>query len=55
MLDKGQELDWFSSKMIVWCAVLSTVGFVGFIVRELLTRFPLVDLRIRGTAPEHHA
>ena len=46
MLDKGQELDWFSSKMIVWCAVLSTVGFVGFIVRELLTRFPLVDLRI---------
>jgi DHA2 family multidrug resistance protein len=46
MLDKGQELDWFSSKMIVWCAVLSTVGFVGFIVRELVTRFPLVDLRI---------
>jgi DHA2 family multidrug resistance protein len=46
MLDKGQELDWFSSKMIVWCAVLSTVGFVGFIVRELATRFPLVDLRI---------
>ena len=35
MLDKGQELDWFSSKMIVWCAVLSTVGFIGFIVREL--------------------
>jgi DHA2 family multidrug resistance protein len=32
--------------MIVWCAALSTVGFVGFIVRELLTRFPLVDLRI---------
>src|ERR1700719_3957947 len=46
MLDKGQELDWFSSKMIVWCAVLSTVGFVGFIARELLSRFPLVDLRI---------
>ena len=46
MLDKGQELDWFSSKMIIWCAVLSTVGFIGFIVRELLARFPLVDLRI---------
>ncbi|HEY2046545.1 MAG TPA: MFS transporter, partial [Candidatus Udaeobacter sp.] len=43
---KGQELDWFSSKMIVWCAVLSAAGFVGFIVRELVTRFPLVDLRI---------
>jgi DHA2 family multidrug resistance protein len=46
MLDKGQELDWFSSKMIIWCAVLSTVGFIGFIVRELLAGFPLVDLRI---------
>jgi DHA2 family multidrug resistance protein len=46
MLDKGQELDWFSSKMILWCAVLSAAGFVGFIVRELVTRFPLVDLRI---------
>jgi DHA2 family multidrug resistance protein len=46
MLDKGQELDWFSSRMIVSCAVLSTVGFVGFIVRELVTRFPLVDLSI---------
>jgi DHA2 family multidrug resistance protein len=46
MLDKGQELDWFSSKMIIWCAVLSTVGFIGFIVRELTARFPLVDLRI---------
>jgi DHA2 family multidrug resistance protein len=32
--------------MIVWCAVLSTVGFVGFILREVLARFPLVDLRI---------
>ncbi|HXO94228.1 MAG TPA: DHA2 family efflux MFS transporter permease subunit, partial [Candidatus Acidoferrum sp.] len=46
MLDKGQELDWFSSKMITWCAVLSTLGFIGFIVRELTARFPLVDLSI---------
>src|SRR5947209_3856943 len=46
MLDKGQELDWFSSKPIVWCAVVSTAAFVGFIVRELVTRFPIVDLRV---------
>jgi DHA2 family multidrug resistance protein len=46
MLDKGQELDWFSSKMIVWCAVTSATGFVAFIVRELTTAFPIVDLRI---------
>jgi len=29
MLDKGQELDWFGSKMIVWCAVIATVGFIA--------------------------
>jgi len=46
MLDKGQELDWFGSKMIVWCAVISAAGFVAFIVRELTTAFPIVDLRI---------
>jgi len=46
MLDKGQELDWFSSTMIVWCAVISTVGFIAFIARELITPFPIVDLRI---------
>jgi DHA2 family multidrug resistance protein len=46
MLDKGQELDWFGSKLIIWCMVLSTVGFIGFIVRELVARFPLVDLSI---------
>ena len=46
MLDKGQELDWFSSKMIVWCAVISTAAFIAFIARELTTAFPIVDLRI---------
>jgi MFS transporter, DHA2 family, multidrug resistance protein len=46
MLDKGQELDWFGSKMIVWCAVIATAGFIGFIVRELVTPSPIVDLRV---------
>ena len=46
MLDKGQELDWFSSKMIVWCAVISTAALIAFIARELITPFPIVDLRI---------
>ncbi len=46
MLDKGQELDWFASKMIVWCAVIATAGFIAFIVRELVTAHPIVDLRI---------
>src|SRR5438034_795054 len=46
MLDKGQELDWFGSKMIVWCAVIASAGFIAFIVRELVTAHPIVDLRI---------
>src|SRR5207302_10877749 len=46
MLDKGQELDWFGSKMIVWCAVIATAGFIAFIVRDLVTPHPIVDLRI---------
>jgi len=46
MLDKGQELDWFGSKMIVWCAVIATVGFIAFTVRELIAAHPIVDLRI---------
>ena len=46
MLDKGQELDWFGSKTIVWCAVISIAAFIAFIVRELTTPFPMVDLRV---------
>jgi MFS transporter, DHA2 family, multidrug resistance protein len=46
MLDKGQELDWFSSKTIVWCAAISSMAFLGFVVRQLLTPFPIVDLRV---------
>jgi len=46
MLDKGQELDWFGSKMIVWCAVIAAAGFIAFLVRELVTAHPIVDLRI---------
>ncbi|MDQ6861982.1 MAG: DHA2 family efflux MFS transporter permease subunit, partial [Verrucomicrobiota bacterium] len=46
MLDKGQELDWFSSPPIVWCAVISAGSFVALIVRELTAEFPIVDLRV---------
>jgi DHA2 family multidrug resistance protein len=46
MLDKGQELDWFGSKPIVWCAIISAGAFVAFIVRELLAEHPIVDLRV---------
>ena len=45
-LDKGQELDWFGSPAITLCIVVSAGSFVAFVVRELTTPFPLVDLSI---------
>jgi DHA2 family multidrug resistance protein len=46
ILDKGEQEDWFASLWIRWFAVLSVVCFIGFIIRELTTEHPIVDLRI---------
>lgn len=46
MLEQGQELDWFSSPLIVTLAILSVVGVLLFIWRELSVQFPAVDLRV---------
>src|SRR5207248_8695093 len=46
MLDKGQEEDWFSSHFIVILAVLAILGLIFFLVRELMTRDPVVHLSV---------
>ena len=46
VLDKGQEADWFSAGWIRWTAGLSVVAFACFIVRELHTAEPIVQLHI---------
>ncbi|MBN9396676.1 MAG: DHA2 family efflux MFS transporter permease subunit [Candidatus Melainabacteria bacterium] len=46
VLEKGQDEDWFSSRIIVTCSILAAVGFVAFIWREFTTRYPAVNLRI---------
>jgi len=46
LLDKGQEEDWFSSHFITTLAVLSLVALAAFIVRELRTEQPVVDVRV---------
>ena len=46
LLDKGQELDWFSSHTILACGLVSGAAFIGFLVRELTTAHPIVDLRV---------
>ena len=46
VLDKGQEEDWFSSSFIVWTAMLALVTLVGFVIWELRSDEPIVNLRI---------
>lgn len=46
VLDKGQELDWFSSSFITWAAGLSVVALIAFVVWELRTHEPIVNLRV---------
>jgi MFS transporter, DHA2 family, multidrug resistance protein len=46
MLDKGKDLDWFSSPVIIALAVTSAIAFVYFIAWELTDRHPIVDLSL---------
>jgi MFS transporter, DHA2 family, multidrug resistance protein len=46
MLDKGRDLDWFSSPFIVTLAVIAVVAFAFFLVWELTEPYPIVDLRL---------
>jgi DHA2 family multidrug resistance protein len=46
MLDKGKELEWFSSGFIVVLAVVAAVGFAAFLIWELTSENPIVDLRV---------
>jgi MFS transporter, DHA2 family, multidrug resistance protein len=46
ILDKGQEDDWFGATWIRYAVVILITAFVAFVIRELLHKKPLVDLRI---------
>lgn len=46
VLDKGQQEDWFASEWIRWFTLVSVLCCVGFIIRELRTRHPIVNLHI---------
>ncbi|MEO8600196.1 MAG: DHA2 family efflux MFS transporter permease subunit, partial [bacterium] len=46
MLDKGKELDWFSSGEIVLLAAVALIGFIYFIIWELGDAHPVVDLSL---------
>jgi DHA2 family multidrug resistance protein len=46
VLDKGQQDDWFSSKLIRTLTVVSAVSLIAFIIRELKARDPVVHLGV---------
>ena len=48
LLDLGERRDWFDSSLIVALAVLAVVTLVGFVIRELLTLEPILDLTVFG-------
>ena len=48
MFDKGQEDDWFSSRFITTCCVVSAIGIVLFVIREFHVEHPILDLRLLG-------
>lgn len=46
MLDKGQEEDWFQSHFIIVLFVICAAGLAFFVLRELATEHPVVNLGI---------
>jgi DHA2 family multidrug resistance protein len=46
VLDKGQEDDWFSSRLITTLAIVAGVTLVALVIHELTTEDPVVDLRV---------
>ena len=45
-LDKGKELDWFASPLIVALMLVAAVGFAAFMIWELTQENPIVNLRV---------
>jgi len=46
ILGKGQRLDWFSSNWILGLTIIAIPAFIAFVIRELLVKEPIVDLRV---------
>ena len=45
-IEEGERNDWFDSKLITGCFIVSAVALALFIVRELSAKVPAVDVRL---------
>ena len=48
LLDKGNELNWFESPLIVILAIVSCISLVSLVIWELGEEYPIIDLRLFG-------
>lgn len=46
ILDNGQKSDWFGSSWVRWSALVVAISFIAFVVRELVVKEPIVDLKV---------
>src|SRR5690606_12798273 len=46
VLEHGQQDDWFNNGTIVTLSIVSVVGFLAFIWRELVYEYPIVNLGV---------
>jgi DHA2 family multidrug resistance protein len=46
VLERGERLDWFSSRTIIVLSIVSMVSLVSFVFWELSRDHPVVDLRV---------
>ncbi|HVU03292.1 MAG TPA: DHA2 family efflux MFS transporter permease subunit [Polyangiaceae bacterium] len=46
VLEEGNSDDWFESRFIVTLTVAAAVGMIWFVYRQLVSKHPVVDLRI---------
>jgi DHA2 family multidrug resistance protein len=46
MLDVGKDLDWFASPLVTLMAVGSAIAFAAFLIWELTSDHPIVNLRV---------
>jgi len=46
VLDKGQKEDWFESNFIVSLSIISAICFLIYIVREIYSKNPILDLSV---------